>query len=164
MVLEKPIWLPKNRSIWKRWVSTQLLLIYTGLIKPKFTQVTFCRGAKYIVLNFNCSKVVSQSLDWVIESNVVLENDISGVRKQYDCLLACKPLLHLSIYQFKEKRSGWTVDWGKDSYRYGQNSEHSTLIFENLKPVEKSKNHFSIIWTSSKVVLIFKIRRVRLKN
>ena len=24
-------------------------------------------------------------------------------------------------------------------------TEHSTLIFENLKPVEKSKNHFSII-------------------
>ena len=23
-------------------------------------------------------------------------------------------------------------------------TEHSTLIFENLKPVEKSKNHFSI--------------------
>ena len=33
--------------------------------------------------------------------------------------------------------------------------EHSTLTFENLKPVENSKNHFSII---------FKIRRVRLKN
>ena len=24
-------------------------------------------------------------------------------------------------------------------------TEHSTLIFENLKPVQKSKNHFSII-------------------
>ena len=42
-------------------------------------------------------------------------------------------------------------------------TEHSTLLFENLKPVEKSKNHFSIIWTSSKVGLIFKIRRMRLK-
>ena len=42
--------------------------------------------------------------------------------------------------------------------------EHSTLILENLKPVEKSKNPFIIIWTSSKFVLIFKIRRVRLKN
>ena len=38
--------------------------------------------------------------------------------------------------------------------------EHSTLIFKNLKPAEKSKNHISII----KVVLIFKIRRVWLKN
>ena len=27
-------------------------------------------------------------------------------------------------------------------------TKHSTLIFENLKPVEKSKNHFSLIWTS----------------
>ena len=87
-----------------------LLLIYTGLIKPKFTQGTICRGAKYIVLNFNCSKVVSQSLGWVIESDVVLENDISGVRKQYDCRLACKPLLHLSINQFKEKISEGNVD------------------------------------------------------
>ena len=43
-------------------------------------------------------------------------------------------------------------------------TEHYTLIFENLKPVEKLKNHFSIVWTSLKVVLIFKIRRVRLKN
>ena len=43
-------------------------------------------------------------------------------------------------------------------------TEHSTLIFENLKPVEISKNHFNIIWTSSKVVLIFKIRRQRFKN
>ena len=43
-------------------------------------------------------------------------------------------------------------------------TENSILKFENLKPVEKSRNHFSIIWTSSKVVLIFKIRRVRLKN
>ena len=40
-------------------------------------------------------------------------------------------------------------------------TEHSKLIFENRKPVEKSKNHFSI---NSKVVLIFKIRRLRLKN
>ena len=43
-------------------------------------------------------------------------------------------------------------------------TEHSTLIFENLKPVQKSKNHFNIIWTSSKDALIFKIWRVRLKN
>ena len=41
---------------------------------------------------------------------------------------------------------------------------HCALNFENLKPVEKSKNHLNIIWTSSKVVLIFKIWRVRLKN
>ena len=40
---------------------------------------------------------------------------------------------------------------GKDSYRYGRKSEHSTLIFKNLKPVEKSKNQLSIIWTSSKL-------------
>ena len=40
-------------------------------------------------------------------------------------------------------------------------TEHSTLILENLKPVEKSKNNFCIIWTSSRVVLIFKIRGVR---
>ena len=72
-----------------------LLLIYTCLIKPIFTQGTICRGAKYIVLNFKSSKVVSQLLGWDIESDVVLENDISGVRKQYDCRLACKPLLHL---------------------------------------------------------------------
>ena len=39
-----------------------------------------------------------------------------------------------------------------------------TLIFENLKPVERSKNLFNGIWTSSKVVLIFKIRKVWLKN
>ena len=31
----------------------------------------------------------------------------------------------------------------KDSYRYGRNTP--TLIFENLKPVEKSKNHLNII-------------------
>ena len=30
----------------------------------------------------------------------------------------------------------------KDSYRYGWNN--LTLIFENLKPVEKSKNHLNI--------------------
>ena len=50
----------------------------------------------------------------------------------------------------------------KDSYRNGWNTP--TLIFEDLKPVEISKNHFNIIWTSSKVVLIFKIRRQRFKN
>ena len=43
-------------------------------------------------------------------------------------------------------------------------TEHSIMIFENLKPVEKSKNHFNINWTSSNVVLSFKIRRVRLQN
>jgi hypothetical protein len=31
------------------------------------------------------------------------------------------------------------------------------MISENLKPVEISKNHFNVIQTSSKVVLIFKI-------
>ena len=31
-------------------------------------------------------------------------------------------------------------------------TEHSTLIFENLKPVEISKNIFNNIWTSLKVV------------
>jgi hypothetical protein len=45
----------------------------------------------------------------------------------------------------------------KDRYIW---REQSTLIFENLKPVEKSKNPR----TSPKVVKIFKIRRVRLKN
>ena len=35
----------------------------------------------------------------------------------------------------------------------------SMHVIENLKPVEKSKNHFSVIWKSSKVVLIFKIKR-----
>ena len=110
---KRPIWLQKNGSIWKRRVLTQLLLIYSWLIKPKFTKVTFCRGAKYIVLNFKSSKVVSQLLGWDIESDVVLENDISGVRKQYDCRLACKPLLHLSINQFKEKISEGNVDWAQ---------------------------------------------------
>ena len=32
-------------------------------------------------------------------------------------------------------------------------------IFENLKPVEISKNHFNITWTSWNVVQIFQIRR-----
>ena len=34
-------------------------------------------------------------------------------------------------------------------------TEHSTLIFENLKPVEKSKNNFSIIWKMGVAGLIF---------
>ena len=42
-------------------------------------------------------------------------------------------------------------------------TERSTLIFENLKP-KISTNHFNILWTPSKVELIFKIRRVKLKN
>ena len=50
----------------------------------------------------------------------------------------------------------------KDSFTYGRNTP--ILIFENLKPVEISKNHCNIIWTSQKVVQIFKIRRVLLKN
>ena len=33
-------------------------------------------------------------------------------------------------------------------------------IFENLKPVEISKNCSNIIWTSLKIVKNFKIRRV----
>ena len=41
----------------------------------------------------------------------------------------------------------WAADslpyYSKDSYRYGQNTP--TLIFENLKPVEESKNHINII-------------------
>ena len=45
----------------------------------------------------------------------------------------------------------------KDSYTYERNTP--TLIFENLKPVEISKNHLNIIWTPLKVVKIFKIRR-----
>ena len=40
----------------------------------------------------------------------------------------------------------------------------STLISENLKPVEVLKSHINIIETASKVVLIFKTRRVRLKS
>ena len=59
---------------------------------------------------------------------------------------------------------GKSVLYLKDNYLLQIWTEHSTLIFENLKPVEISKNHFNIIWTSSKVVLIFKIRRARLKN
>ena len=43
-------------------------------------------------------------------------------------------------------------------------TEHSTLIFENLKPVEISNIFFNIIWISLKVIQIFKIRRVWLKN
>ena len=43
-----------------------------------------------------------------------------------------------------------TSPLSKDSYRYGRNTP--TLIFENLKAIEKSKNHFIIIWTSLKVV------------
>ena len=39
----------------------------------------------------------------------------------------------------------------KDSYTYERNTP-PTLIFENLKPVEISKNHLNIIWTSLKVV------------
>ena len=46
----------------------------------------------------------------------------------------------------------------KNSHRYGRNNP--TLIFENLKPVEKSKNHFNILWTSLKIVYFFEIRRV----
>ena len=42
--------------------------------------------------------------------------------------------------------------------------EHFTLIFENLKPAEKPKKYLRVNWKSSKVILIFKIRRVRLKN
>ena len=38
----------------------------------------------------------------------------------------------------------------KDSYTYGRNTP--ILIFENLKPVDISKNNFNIIWTSKKVV------------
>ena len=42
--------------------------------------------------------------------------------------------------------------------------EHYKLIFENVKPVDESKNHTNIISTSLKVVLIFKIRRVWPEN
>ena len=35
-----------------------------------------------------------------------------------------------------------------------------TDLWKSEIPVEKSKNHFSIIWTSSKVVLIFKMALV----
>ena len=48
----------------------------------------------------------------------------------------------------------------RSGFRQGQLqtwTEHSTLIFENQKPVEKSKNCLSIIWLSSKIVVIFKI-------
>ena len=41
---------------------------------------------------------------------------------------------------------------------------NSTLFSENLKIVEISKNNFNTIETSSKVVLVFKIRRAWLKN
>ena len=37
-------------------------------------------------------------------------------------------------------------------------------FFVNLKPVEISKNHSNIIWSSLKVVLILKIWRMWLKN
>ena len=44
--------------------------------------------------------------------------------------------------QHSELKQGQLQEW----------TEHSTLIFENLKPVEISKNIFSVIWTSLKVV------------
>ena len=37
-------------------------------------------------------------------------------------------------------------------------TEHSTLIFENLKPVEKSKNHFNIIYHLQKFNWFSKLR------
>jgi hypothetical protein len=37
-------------------------------------------------------------------------------------------------------------------------------FFENLKPVEISENPLNILWTSLKVVLIFRMRRVWLKQ
>ena len=57
-------------------------------------------------------------------------------------------MIKLGLY--KDKLQEWTG--------------HSTLISENLKIVEISKNNFNTIETSSKVVLIFKIWRVWLKN
>ena len=45
----------------------------------------------------------------------------------------------------------WVKQGGASEWRV-----HSTLIFENLKQVEISKNHFSNIWTSSKNAMIFK--------
>jgi hypothetical protein len=57
-------------------------------------------------------------------------------------------LLSIHIHSSKDKLQIWIG--------------HSTLISENLKPVEISKNNSNIKITSSKVVLIFKIRRARL--
>ena len=47
--------------------------------------------------------------------------------------------------------------------RYGRNTP-TPLIFENLKPLEKSKNYINIIWTSSKIAWIFKIKRMWCSN
>ena len=47
------------------------------------------------------------------------------------------------------------VPCAKDSYRHGRNTP--TLIFENLKPVEVSKNHLNIIWTSKVVAQILSL-------
>ena len=46
----------------------------------------------------------------------------------------------------------------KDSYRYGRNTLH--WFWKSVTSREIKKNHFSIISTSSKVVLIFKIGKV----
>ena len=76
-------------------------------------------------------------------------------------LRKCKVTKEFQVWLAKYRRVAsrcclpiWkVVGLSKDSYRYGQNTP--MLIFENLKPVEKLKNRFSIIWSPSKVVLIF---------
>ena len=58
------------------------------------------------------------------------------------------PLFWLFCTKNGQKLTFWTYNQGQ-LQRW---TEHSTLIFENLKPVEISKNIFNIICTSLKVV------------
>ena len=58
------------------------------------------------------------------------------------------PLLPASVFIYSlHNECIYTLGLIKDSYRYRQNTP--TLMFENLKPVEKSRNHLNVIWTSS---------------
>ena len=57
-------------------------------------------------------------------------------------------LMKLSLSRYVPKYFNPILTGKSDENNQGQLqiwTEHSKLIFENLKPVEKSKNHFSII-------------------
>ena len=98
-----------------------------------------------------------------IDSSSVHNKEVHGTRLNYFMGRLGRPTCAVHLI------SGADQARRKRMYHYtrtatGMDGTLPHCNFENLKPVEISKNCFNIIWTSLKVVKIFKIRRVWLKH
>ena len=119
-------------------------LLKVVISQMRFFNLVYCANAKFLKYTYvNAKKMKFQPFGYW---NTVFE----GLRSLQNYII---------FLEYKHKKFRLTTEkWPQIKFWFFeigiivQGQLHSTLIFENLKPVEISKNLFNIIWTSLKVV------------